>query len=382
MSRSIYFNRLLDLKELLEKKSCFLFGPRQTGKTTYIQHVLTPDYSYNLLESDTFLRLTQSPQRLREEIIKTGSLVVIDEIQKIPSLLNEVHLIIEQKRAHFLLTGSSARKLRHKGVNLLGGRARHRVLHPLIYMELKDQFNLMRALNNGLIPSIYGSDSPQEDLASYIGDYLQEEIAHEGLVRSLSAFSRFLEIAALSSGQLINYTNIGNDAQVPRTSVHEYFQILKDTLLAHEVEPWRKSKKRKPLSTSKFYLFDIGVIQKLKNFRILSQKTIDFGVAFENYMFHELQSFCDYTQKAQLTYWRSQSDFEVDFILNDDVAIEVKAKKNISNDDLSGLKALSEEHIISKFYVVSLEERPRKVNNILILPWAFFLESLWGGDIL
>lgn len=377
-----FINRSLDLHLILKHKSCFLFGPRQTGKTTLIQHTLKPDFFYNLLESDTYLSLSQNPARLRQEITKPHSLVVIDEIQKIPSLLNEVQLLIEERQTRFLLTGSSARKLRRGGENLLGGRARHRHLHPLTYYELGESFDLLKALNQGLIPSIYFSDAPQEDLASYIGDYLQEEIAHEGLTRNVPAFSRFLEVAALCNAQIINFSNISNDAQVPRTTVHEYFHILKDTLIAHELSPWKKSKKRKPLATSKFYLFDIGVTRHLQSGSVLNEKSLEFGTAFESYLFHELQTYCDYTQKGVLHYWRTISGFEVDFIVNDNIAIEVKGKINISDKDLAGLRALSEESILKKFFLVSLAPRSRQAGNILILPWKTFLEKLWAGDII
>ncbi|MBI4042905.1 MAG: ATP-binding protein [Deltaproteobacteria bacterium] len=373
-----FIRRVLDIASVVSQKSCFLFGPRQTGKTTLIQHDLNSDYFYNLLESDTFLTLSREPQRLRQEIKKRGAVVVIDEIQKLPLLLDEVHLLIEKQKCRFLLTGSSARKLRHGGVNLLGGRARHRVLHPFVFPEIPS-LNLLQALNRGLIPSIYFSDAPEEDLNSYVGDYLKEEIVQEGLTRNIPAFSRFLEVAALCNGQLINYTEIGNDAQVPRTTVHEYFQILKDTLIAYELTPWKKSKKRKPLSTSKFYFFDPGVVRTLQKTPILDERSPSFGPAFEHYLFHELQAYCDYKQRGPLHYWRSTSGYEVDFILDDEIAIEIKAKKSVATRDLAGLRAIAEEHLLRKYLIVSLEPRPRKVDQIEILPWKTFLEDLWSG---
>lgn len=207
-----YIPRILDIQPILKEKSCFLFGPRQTGKTSLIQHTFKNVPFYNLLDSPTFLKLSRSPHILKEEISLGTPIVVIDEIQKLPSLLDQVHLLIEEKRIHFLLTGSSARKLRRGGVNLLGGRARSRTLHPFIHKELGSQFDLLRALNFGLIPSIYFSNSPDEDLESYASNYLKEEIAAEGLVRNIPAFSRFLEVAALCNAKLINFTEIGNDA--------------------------------------------------------------------------------------------------------------------------------------------------------------------------
>jgi uncharacterized protein len=375
-----YRKRKLDLTEVIEKKSCFLFGPRQTGKTSLIHEELKPDLYYNLLESDTFLRLNQSPQRLRENVSKKGQLVVIDEVQKLPLLLDEVHNLIESQQTRFLLTGSSARKLRRGGVNLLGGRARHRTLHPFVSSEIPD-FNLIQALNWGLIPSIYYSDSPKEDIASYVGDYLQEEIAHEGLTRNIPAFSRFLEVAALSNGQMINFSEIANDAQVARTTVHEYFYILKDTLIAHELEPWKKSKKRKPVSTSKYYFFDNGVVRYLQHGSEILEKSKEMGAAFEQFIFHELKTFCDYKQAGDLCYWRSKSGFEVDFILNDTIAIEIKAKLNISTKDISGMKALQEEKLLKKYYIVSFETLPRQIKGIEILPWKIFLQRLWDQSL-
>lgn len=376
-----YIKRRLQLTEVIKKKSCFLFGPRQTGKTSLIHEELRPDHVYNLLESDTYLRLSQAPQRIRQEILHKNLVVVIDEIQKLPQLLDEVHLLIESMRTRFLLTGSSARKLRRGGVNLLGGRARHRILHPFVSCELPE-IDLQRVLNWGLIPSIYFSDSPKEDLTAYVGDYLKEEIAHEGLARNIPAFSRFLEVAALSNGDMINFSEIANDAQVARTTVHEYFQILTDTLLAYELTPWKHSKKRKPVSTSKYYFFDTGVVRALQKAGEIVEKSPLFGEAFETFIFHELRAYCDYEGVDELNYWRSQSGFEVDFILNGEMAIEVKGKMSLSSKDLNGLKALQEEHLLKKFYVVCLEPQSRKVGPIEILPWKMFLEKLWGHSLL
>jgi predicted AAA+ superfamily ATPase len=371
-----YIPRILDIKTLLKKKSYFLFGPRQTGKTSLVENSFKNIKVYNLLDSDIYLTLSRRPSRLREEISKDDKIVVIDEIQKLPILLDEIHLLIEKLNVNFLLTGSSARKLRRGGVNLLGGRARSRTLHPFIFEELKN-FNLLRALNYGLIPSIYLSDSPEEDLKAYAGDYLREEIAAEGLTRNIPAFSRFLEVAALCNGTLINYSQISNDAQVPKSTVQEYFKILQDTLIAEEVRAWKHTKKRKPVSTSKFYFFDIGVVRHLQNRSLLKEKSPEFGDAFETYIFHELKSYIDYSSQGSINYWRSKSNFEVDFIINDISAIEVKGKANISNRDLKGLKALREEQLLKNYIVVSLEDRPRKADNIQILPWKIFLGKLW-----
>ena len=225
--------RVRDLPALIRKKSHFLFGPRQTGKSFLIRHTLPGVRVYDLLDHATYLNLGQRPQRIAEELTGTDRVVVIDEIQRLPELLNEVHRLIEERRTTFLLTGSSARKLRHGGVNLLGGRARIRYLHPLIARELGRHFDLTRAVERGTLPSIYFSDDPQADLAAYAGSYLQQEIVAEGATRNVPAFSRFLRVAAYCNGTIVNFTNVANDAQVPRTTVYEYFAILKDTLVLH-----------------------------------------------------------------------------------------------------------------------------------------------------
>ncbi|MBI2095676.1 MAG: ATP-binding protein [Candidatus Omnitrophica bacterium] len=372
--------RWIDLNEALDRKSCFLFGPRQTGKSWLIRHALRADRVYNLLDSETFLRLNRSPQRIREECGPGVKRIVVDEIQKLPSLLDEIHLLIEERGVHFLLTGSSARKLRRGGVNLLGGRARTRHLHPLTFGELKDRFDLLRALNNGLLPSLYFSDSPDEDLEAYVGTYLKEEIAAEGLTRNIPAFSRFLEVAALCNGRILNFSNIANDAQTARSTVHEYFQVLKDTLIGYELPAWRKSKKRKPLSTSKLYFFDPGVARFLQNRGPVRPGSPEFGDALETFLFHELKSFADYHGIGDLSYWRSTSGFEVDFILAGKTAVEVKAKKNISARDLAGLKALQEEKQLQRYLLVCMESTPRTTAGIEILPLENFLGRLWAGE--
>ncbi len=373
-------DRLFNPLEVLKSKSCFLFGPRQTGKSWLIRHALKSYRTYDLLNSETYLKLSRTPQRLHEECTPDDQIVIIDEIQKLPSLLDEIHRLIEEYRIRFLLTGSSARKLRRAGINLLGGRARIRYLHPLTYQELKEHFDLLKAINQSLLPSIYFSEAPEDDLKAYVGVYLQTEIAAEGLTRNIPAFSRFLEVAGLCNGQILNFTKIASDAQVARSTVHEYFQILKDTLLAYELPAWRKSVKRKPFSTSKFYFFDAGVARFLQNRTPVRLGSPEFGESFETYMFHELRSFVDYRDVGQLCYWHSTSGFEVDFILSGLTAIEIKASKVVGPHDLKGLKALQEEKMMKHYLLISLEEQERKVNGIQILPWKVFLERLWRGD--
>ena len=372
--------RRLDLRAVVEQKSCFLFGPRQTGKSTLIRQQFADCPVWNLLDQALFLRLSRNPALIRESLADrpgTG-IAVIDEIQRMPELLNEVHLLIEEHGIRFLLTGSSARRLRRKGVNLLGGRARSRVLHPLLRVELGDRFSLDRALEHGLLPPIFFSESPAEDLAGYAGDYLREEVAAEALVRNIGAFSRFLEVAALAHGDMVNFANVANDAQVPASTVREYYEILKDTLIAHEVRAFTDTRKRKAVSTAKYYLFDIGVARHLQGRRGLAPGTAEYGLAFESFIFQEIKAWCDHHRRPAPRYWRSKSQFEVDFVFAE-TAVEVKAKARVGARDMKGIKALREEGVCARYVIVSLEPTPRRVDGISILPWADFLDRLWAG---
>ncbi|CAB5082854.1 hypothetical protein D3OALGA1CA_343 [Olavius algarvensis associated proteobacterium Delta 3] len=373
-----HIDRIVDLNALLAKKSHFLLGPRQTGKTFLIRHKLTEARVYDLLDAEVYLTLSRHPGRISEEIQPDDRIVAIDEIQRLPELLNEVHRLIESRGLRFLLTGSSARKLRRGGINLLGGRARTKYLHPLTYKELDTRFDLFQAIKCGLIPSIYFSDEPRADLHAYAGSYLQQEIMAEGTTRNIPAFSRFLHVAALCNATIVNFTNVANDAQVARTTVYEYFEILKDTLILHELPAWRKSKKRKPLASSKYYFFDIGVVSVLQD-REFRAGAPEFGEAFETYLMHELKCFSDYVSGVRLSYWRSTSGFEVDFILGDHTAVEVKAKKNISANDIKPLRMLAEEALLKRYVCVSLEPRRRKIGIVEILPYQEFLDLLWDN---
>ena len=293
--------------------------------------------------------------------------------------LNEVHRLIESRRMRFLLTGSSARNLRRGGVNLLGGRARTKVLHPLTSDELGEAFDLDRAVERGTLPSIYFSDDPAADLEAYAGSYLQQEVVAEGATRNIQAFSRFLRVAALCNGTIVNFTNVASDAQVPRTTVYEYFEVLKDTLVLHEVPAWRESVKRKPLASSKYYFFDVGVASTLQG-RTLRAGTPEFGAGLETYLAHELTSYSDYRTGEPVRFWRSASGFEVDFILGDHTAVEVKAKKTISERDLKPLRMLAEEGLLRRQLCVSREPRARTVNGIQVVPFELFLQALWADE--
>ncbi len=371
----------MDLTETLRRKSVLLLGPRLTGKSSLIRRTLKGARVYNLLDNDVFLKLSRQPSRMREELTEADRLIVIDEVQKLPALLDEVQLLIAEKGVRFLLTGSSARKLRRGGINLLGGRARTLMLHPFVSRELPS-LDLGRALQFGLLPPIYLSDRPEADLADYVGTYLREEIAAEGLTRNVPGFSRFLEVAALCNGQQINFTKISNDSQVARSTVQEHFEILKDTLLAFELPAWQKTRKRKPVQVHKFYFFDTGVVHALKGGGPLREKSPEFGAALESFIFHELRSYADYRfgPREALHYWRSKSGFEVDFILADRSAIEVKASRNVSPQDLKGLRAIAEEGKFHRLVCVSLESQRRVSGGVEILPWRQFLERLWAGE--
>jgi len=373
-----WVDRQLDISALLAKRSFFLLGPRQTGKTSLIHRTLPDTLFYDLLDSANYLALSHNPGRLAEEVGSSIKRVVIDEIQRLPSLLNEVQRLIETRDVNFLLTGSSARKLRRGGINLLGGRAHVKYLHPLTYRELGDKFNLNHAIQRGLLPSIYFSDDPRADLESYAGLYLQQEIMAEGATRNIPAFSRFLKIAAHNNGGIVNFTNIASDAQVARTTVYEYYEILKDTLILRELPPWRKTVKRKPLASSKYYFFDVGVVSALQG-RPFLPGTPEFGEAFETFMMHELSSWSDYVSGELLSFWRSTSGFEVDFIIGDHTAIEVKAKETVSAQDIKSLRALREEKKLKHFVCVCMEKRSREVDGIKILPYAEFINALWDG---
>jgi len=375
--------RFLGLDKLLQKKSLFLLGPRGVGKTTLIRQQLgSQAFIIDLLKSDYALRLSAHPSELEFLIEKSSKkLIVIDEIQKVPFLLDEVHRLIEEKRYRFLLTGSSARKLKRGQSNLLAGRAWNSELYPLTSreitkLELKDYF-----LRGGL-PGIFLGSDPQEDLRAYIRNYLYEEIQAEGIVRKIPAFSRFLEVAALTNGQLLNYAQIGSDAEVPAPTVREYYQILVDTLLGFLIEPWTKSKKRKAISTAKFYFFDCGVVHALQQKISIDENSTDFGRAFEHFIAMELKAYLGYSRSFEtLKFWRSTSQFEVDFIIGDKLGIEVKSKKKITPRDLKNLRALQDEKIIRKCYLVSQDPIELKKNNIICLHWKNFIQDLWDGKL-
>ncbi len=378
------YKRILNLREIIKHKSVFLFGPRQTGKSTLVRETFPEAAFYDLLEADTFRELSARPEYLRQTLNPQQLLVVVDEIQKLPALLDEIQLLIERnKKLRVILTGSSARKLKRGAANLLGGRAWICRLHPLVSAELSRP-RLVDRLNRGSLPAIVDSRHYQEDLKAYVGTYLTEEIRAEGLTRSIENFSRFLEVAGLTSGEQVNFTAVASDAGFPPRTVREHYQILEDTLVGHQLPAYRKTSKRKPVVTAKFYIFDVGVANILKRTTVIEEGSDAYGRALKHLIFLELRSFLDYHRlNHELTYWRSRSQFEVDFLVGDEVGIEVKSKARVSPRDYKGLYALSEERKLKRKIVICRERRRRRADDgTEIIPPIQFLNELWTGKLL
>ena len=370
------------------KESFFLWGPRQTGKSTYLKEMYPSAIWVDLLKTDELIRYTNNPSLLREELasIKEIALVIVDEIQKVPLLLNEVHWLIENKKIVFGLCGSSARKLRREHANLLGGRAVRYELHGFVWDELKEDFELVKLLNQGYLPRHYLSSSPYRLLQAYINDYLKEEIREEGLVRNLPVFSNFLEAAALSDTEQVNHATIARDCGVSNTSVKEYFQILVDTLLGVYLPSYTKRPKRRVIQAPKFYFHDVGVVNMLAKRNNIEQGSELFGKAFENWIFHELCAHREYSESFyELFYWRLASGIEVDFIIDDmKYAIEAKATQRVTSDHLKGLRQLIEDHPnIKRRFLICLEPKSRTTEDTIeILPYQNFVKELWGNNLL
>jgi predicted AAA+ superfamily ATPase len=368
-----------------ENESIFLWGARQTGKSTLLKELFPDALWYDLLLSSDYKRLLDNNGLIRERVLADESIrtVVIDEIQRLPELFNEVQWLIVNKNIRFILSGSSPRKIRRSGANLLGGRALRYELYPLVSAEIPD-FDLLRALNHGLLPKIYDSANPTKLLNAYIGNYLQDEIVAEAKLRNVDVFSRFLQIAAITNGEIVNYTNIAAETAVSSTTVKEYFQILENTLLGRHLPSFQKKPKRRVVLSPKFYLFDIGIVNSLLQRNKIGFGTETFGKAFEHFIYQEIYAHSHYSGlEYPVSYWRTSSGFEVDFVLGDhQVAIEVKSINNVNPRHLKGLRAFAEEYTIEKQMVVSNDPYPRLVDNILILPWKVFLQRLWNGEII
>jgi predicted AAA+ superfamily ATPase len=366
-------------------RSAFLWGPRKTGKTTLLKQLFPDACWIDLLNHDMFLSLSQKPTRLREILeAQSSRVVVIDEVQKVPHLMDEIHGLIENKGFQFILSGSSARKLKRSTVNLLGGRAWRFELFPLVTRELKKNFNLDKALLYGLLPSHYLSPDSEMDLKSYVYDYLKEEIQAEALTRNVPAFSKFIYSAALTNGMLLNYSNAARESGVSVKTIREYFQILEDTLIGQQLPPWKKSKKRRLIETSKFFFFDTGIVSAILNHKFLSPGSVEYGRAFEHFILQECRAYRHYSRSDfPISFWRTASGSEVDLILGEaDVAIEIKSSE-AAGGKTKGIHLFKEEFICKKCLIVSKDPVPRKTGaDITILPWPVFCEMLWDGQII
>jgi predicted AAA+ superfamily ATPase len=394
-SKDNMFKRLLNM-QLPGEQSAFLWGARQTGKTSYLAIHFPQATTYDLLDTYQMMRLTKSPWLLREEVsaLSKNALqhpIIIDEIQKVPALLNEVHWLIENLRAQFILCGSSARKLKIEAANLLGGRAWKYHFYPLVSAEIPN-FNLLRALQHGLIPKHYLSDPTfiNEYLEAYIDVYLTDEIRNEGLVRNLAGFARFLDVAGLTNGEMVNHTNVARDCGIDRATVSGFYQILIDTLIGYYVYPYNKKIKRDLITAMpKFYLFDVGLANYLARQSVLELRGNVAGKSFEHFIMMELTAYLSYHRKREkICYWRTKTGLEVDFIIGEaKVAIEIKIDAQVHKQDIKGLIAFCEEHPHTLALVVSQDIKKRKLTlengqSIMIIPWQLFLTELWAGDII
>jgi predicted AAA+ superfamily ATPase len=368
--------------ELPAGKSAFLWGPRKTGKSYWLRHTFPTAQLVDLLQSDVFAEYASRPALLRERYRQQGGLILIDEIQMAPDLLNEVHWLIENAQASFLMTGSSARKLRRGHANLLGGRAWRFAMHPLTFRETEG-FDLEQVMRSGLLPPHFLAPDPIPELRAYVGDYLREEIAAEARIRSIPSFAEFLRVAALTNGELLNYTNVARESGVSAKVVRGYFEILEETLLGFRLPPWRRVRTRRLIETEKFYLFDVGVSNYLAR-RSPSAGTPEFGKSFEHFLLMELMAYRAYAApELELCYWRTASGLEVDVVLGDmAVAVEFKGSTRVHAGDGIGLRALREEYPVPHALVVCMERTPRKLaDGIEVWPWQLFLERLWAGDL-
>ncbi len=378
--------RLVDLPKT---RSFFLFGPRQTGKSTLARAVIGGDsWSVDLLESDLFLRYARAPELFRreaeEKILKHGiHTIFIDEVQRLPDLLNEVHLLIEKHRCRFILSGSSARKLRRGGTDLLAGRAVERFLFPFVHAEIPDSFDLEAALRFGTLPAIHGLPQAEQIdiLRTYANTYLREEIQQEGLVRNLGGFSRFLDLAAAQCGELVNFSAFGRECGLPTRTVQAYYDILEETLIGYRLEPWALSPRKRLVAHQKFYLFDTGVTNAV-NRRLTSPPDSSLrGRLFEQLVILETMRMRSYLRsEARLFFWRTNAGAEVDLLIEKEGrlrgAFEIKASRRIAGADLSGLRAFHADHPKVPRAVICDAAEPHELDGIRVLPWRSYIQEL------
>lgn len=382
--------RILDMK-LPRQQSAFLWGARKTGKTTYLKERFPNSLVYDFLKTDLFFEISKNPSLLRERLLAKDKSVlkepiILDEVQKIPQVLDEVHWLIENKGLRFVLCGSSARKLKRGHTNLLGGRAWRYELFPLVSQEI-GKVNLLHVLNHGLIPLHYlqNDEDCKKSLEAYVQDYLREEVFAEGLTRNIPAFSRFFDAFGYSHGEMTNYSNIARECGVDSKTVKEYYQILVDTLLAVRVEPFKKRQSRQVITkAAKYYMFDVGVAGYLTKRHLTEQRGAEFGKAFEHFLLMEMVAYRSYAGKDfVINFWRTKSGLEVDFVLGiGEVAIEIKGAGRIDKKDMNGLDAFIQAYSPKRSIIICNEKEKRLHGKIEISPWEIFLEQLWAGKIL
>jgi len=377
--------RILKL-DMSGNNAFFLWGARKTGKTTYLRNEFKDALYIDLLKTNLARKYEQKPDLLREEIVANKpELVIVDEIQKIPQLLDEIHWCVENTTSKFILCGSSARKLIRMKANLLGGRAWRYEMFPLTTAEIGIGFDLLRAMNHGLIPQHYFSNQPVRFLESYVSDYLSHEIKAEAMVRNVPAFHRFLEVAAISNSEIINFSSIARDCGVSSVTVKDYFQILQDTLLGFLLNPFIKKIKRTPVESSKFYFFDMGITRALRRMLIIQEGSVEFGHFFEHFILMEIRAFLSYfNYYKNIYFWRTNCGKEVDLIIGEaEWAIEIKTSKQKSMKDFKGLLAFGEEFPSAKLIAITFDDAKRLIDNkIEVFPWQVFLKQLWDKKLI
>ena len=377
------YKRIFDIENKLDE-GMFLFGARQTGKSTLLKERFKGAIYYDLLNPRVRRAFKMNPNSLWEALQDkpAGTLVIVDEIQKVPELLDVVHSLMVEKGLFFILSGSSSRKLKRSGANTLGGRAIPETLYPLVWPEVTD-FQIDRAVQNGMIPRHYMVEDATKRLSGYVKVYLDEEIREEGEVRELDAFERFMEVAAICDGEMLNYANIASDCGVSAKTVKSYFQILYDTLIGYEIPAFRKEIKRKVVQAARFYYFDVGLANYLMGRHNLKRGTDDYGHAFEHYVIQEIIAYKGYNDRRDIiSYWHTYDKKEVDIVIGDaKVAIEIKSTEHVETKHKKGLKAFSEEYPECRLLLVSLDPITRKSGDTELIYVLDFLRMLWGGEV-
>ena len=378
------YHRIFDIENRLDE-GMFLFGGRQTGKSTLLKERFPKAVYIDLLKSDLRIRFKQHPEEFRESLLRypPETLVIVDEIQKVPDLLDEVHWLMAEKGLWFILSGSSARKIKRSGANNLGGRAIPETLFPLVSAEIPD-FDLERAVQNGMIPRHYMVANARNRIRAYIDLYLKEEIIEEALVQNVDEFIRFMEVAAIMDGEILNYESVASDCEVSANTVKAYYKILVDTLLGFEVPAYRKVIKRKLYKSPRFYYFDVGIANHLTRRYHLAPKTPEYGHAFEHLIIQEIRAYLGYTgSEEELTYWHTYENLEVDAIIGDArVAIEIKSKEHIDHDDKKGITEFAKEHPHAKQIIVSKDRISRRSGDVDLYYVNDFFKALWAGEII